>query len=79
MDFSEDARLVPLERSKWRMYYMARYSGAKPQIVQLAGKKYLEIYVGRGFEEITREEFKRLVPIVKQAVYAMTAEKVKAA
>lgn len=72
---NEDASQEPKELSEGRLRYMARYGGVKLVICQIKGQRIIEIYQGRGFEEINREEFKRLVPIVKQAVYAMTAEK----
>lgn len=65
MEKHEEALQVPKERSKWRIHYMARFVNGKPQILQLAGKKYMEIYERRGYEEVSREEFDRLVKIVK--------------
>lgn len=53
------------ERSKWRIHYMARFIGDKPQILQLAGKKHMSIYERRGYVEIDKTEFDRLVKIVK--------------
>jgi hypothetical protein len=62
---SEEALEAPKERSKWRIHYMARHVGGKPQILQLAGKKYMDVYTRRGFVEIDRAEYDRLVKVVK--------------
>lgn len=63
---TEESLNTPKERSKWRIHYMARFVGGKPQILQLAGKKYMEIYERRGFAEVSKEQFDQLVEIVKE-------------
>lgn len=60
MEKHEEALQETKERSKWRIHFMARYVNEKPQILQLAGKKYMEIYLRRNFVEIDKETFDRL-------------------
>jgi len=51
---------APKERRKWTMHYMAKHVGAKCQIVQLAGQKYLSIYIARNYVEVSKEEYDKL-------------------
>lgn len=72
---NEEALDAAKEPSEGRLRFMARYGGAKLVICQIKGQRIIEIYERRGFEEITRAEFKRLIPIVRQAYSTDTTAK----
>lgn len=65
MNKNKDAHIAAKALSKSRLRYMAHYGGEKPLICQIRGQRIVEIYRGRGFVEIDKAEFNRLVEIVK--------------
>lgn len=65
LSISDETLDTPKEPSKSRLRFMAHYGGTKPLICQIKGQSIVEIYQRRGFVEIDKAEFKRLVKIVK--------------
>jgi hypothetical protein len=57
----------PKEPSKMRLRYLAHYGGKKPVFLQAKGERIAEIYMRRGFVEIDRAEFNRLVQEMRAA------------
>jgi hypothetical protein len=51
----------PKEPTGIGLRYVAYYGGKKPVFVQVKGERIAEIYMRRGFVEIDRAEFNRLV------------------
>jgi hypothetical protein len=59
-----------LKEARYEGLCYMRYVGEKPLIAVVNGKSPKKIYLARGFEEIGKEEFQRLVQIVKSNQHA---------
>lgn len=54
------------ERSKGRLCYMANYMTAAPHVCQVKGERIVKIYKARGFVEVDKAEYERLVTMIKE-------------
>lgn len=56
----------PKEERERRLRYLAKHGPVKAQICQVYGQRIVEIYLSRGFHEISEEEFNELVRQIKE-------------
>jgi hypothetical protein len=64
-DESEDAPQAPKLRRYEGLRYMCCYVAEKPQIAKIKVQSAYDVYLRRGFVEISKEEFDSLVKIVR--------------
>lgn len=68
MDKSEEALDAAKETVKKGLRYMCREGVQKTLIARVVGQEIVKIYERRGFVEIEKEEFNRLVKVLKEGV-----------
>lgn len=61
-----EAEETPKERSKGALCFMAHYGGAKTLVCQVKGHRIVEIYEARGFVEVNKAEYQRIVKAMKE-------------
>jgi hypothetical protein len=65
---SEEALQAPKAPRYEGLRYMCRYVAEKPQIAKIKVQSAYDVYLRRGFVEISKEEFDSLVKVVKGTV-----------